>query len=170
MGRGVILPERSVVTSLPTPDRFADLFVARVGSQLMDDGPAPDAGAMGAEVEATKQFAGYRAVRRGRLGRKKLARQGGDLRGPVRVMSAAREPWLPLGRAALRAGFEIFAIQLIEARVSQAQLRRRLPGGQIAAAMTVQKMADKRCRQSFAQLSFFMAARVTPPLDFSLWN
>jgi hypothetical protein len=62
MGGGVVLPERAVVAGLPAFDGFACWFVARVGVELVGDGPTADAGAVGFEVEAAQEFAGDGAV------------------------------------------------------------------------------------------------------------
>ena len=59
---GVVLPERAVVAGLPAFDGFGWGFVAGVGSELVFERPATDAGAVGFEVEAAVEFAGDRAI------------------------------------------------------------------------------------------------------------
>jgi len=58
VGAGVVLPEGAPVADLPAFDGLGRLFVAGVGSQLVLDRPAADAGPVGVEVEATEQFTG----------------------------------------------------------------------------------------------------------------
>lgn len=67
MGAGVVLPERAQVAGLPAFDGFGCGFVAGVGGELVLDGPAADAGAVGFEVEPALKFAGAGAVRRRRF-------------------------------------------------------------------------------------------------------
>jgi len=67
MGAGVVLPERAQVAGLPAFDGFWGGFVAGVGSELVLEGPAPDAGAVGFEAEPAMEFAGAGAVRRRRF-------------------------------------------------------------------------------------------------------
>ena len=62
VGAGVVLPERAVVAGLPAFDGFGRGFVAGVGSELVFEGPAADAGAVGFEVQAAVEFAGDGAV------------------------------------------------------------------------------------------------------------
>jgi hypothetical protein len=69
VGTGVVLPERAVVAGLPALDGLGRGFEAGVRSQIVFDGPAPDTGAIGFEVETAVKFTGGSAVRGGRLGR-----------------------------------------------------------------------------------------------------
>jgi hypothetical protein len=55
---GIVLPEGTVIAGLPAFDGFGRGFVAGVGGELMGDGPAADAGAVGVEVETTMGFTG----------------------------------------------------------------------------------------------------------------
>jgi len=64
MRAGVVLPERAQIAGLPAFDGFGGGFVAGVGSEIVLDGPAADAGAVGFEVEAAMEFAGAGAVGR----------------------------------------------------------------------------------------------------------
>ena len=61
---GVVLPEGAVVAGLPAFDGFGGGFVAGVGGELMCDGPAADAGAVGFEVEAAVELRWRRRCRR----------------------------------------------------------------------------------------------------------
>lgn len=91
MGRGIILPEGAVIAGLPAFDGFGKGLGAGVGGQLMFDGPAADAGAVGFEVEAAMQFAGGGAVGGGRFGGEEFGDQVGDFGGPIRLMIPAGE-------------------------------------------------------------------------------
>jgi hypothetical protein len=62
VGRGVVLPEGTVVAGLPAFDGFGRGFVAGVGREVVFEGPAADAGAVGLEVQAAVEFAGDGAV------------------------------------------------------------------------------------------------------------
>ncbi len=62
MGAGVVLPERAQIAGLPAFDGFGCGFVTGVGSELVLDGPAADAGAVGFEAEAAMEFAGTGTV------------------------------------------------------------------------------------------------------------
>ena len=67
MRAGVVLPERAQIPGLPAFDGFGGGFVAGVGGELVLDGPTPDAGTVGFEVEPAMEFAGTGAVRRWRF-------------------------------------------------------------------------------------------------------
>lgn len=67
MGAGVVLPEGTQIAGLPAFDGFGGGFEAGVGGELVLDGPAADAGAVGFEVEPAMEFAGTGAVRRRRF-------------------------------------------------------------------------------------------------------
>ena len=58
------MPESAQIAGLPAFDGFGRGFVAGVGGELVLDGPAPDAGAVGFEAEAVLEFAGTGAVGR----------------------------------------------------------------------------------------------------------
>jgi hypothetical protein len=62
MGAGVVLPERTQIPGLPAFDGFVGGFVTGVGSELVLDGPAPNAGAVSFEVEPAMEFTGTGAV------------------------------------------------------------------------------------------------------------
>ena len=61
---GVVLPERAEVADLPAANGFKRLLVAGVGGEVVGDGPAADAGAIGFEGKAAEQFACEGAVGR----------------------------------------------------------------------------------------------------------
>ena len=86
---GVVLPEGAEVAGLPAFDGFGRSFVAGVGGQLVFDGPAADAGAVGLELEPTVEFAGGGAVGGRGLGGEEFGEQGGDGVGPGRVVITA---------------------------------------------------------------------------------
>jgi len=120
MGAGVVLPEGPIIASLPAPDRLGRALIAGVGGQFVLNGPAADAGAVGLKFQTAVQFAGGRAVGRGRFGRKELGEQVSDFCRPIGMMITAREarrPGLSLG---LSAGAQILAVKFIEARSGQA--------------------------------------------------
>jgi len=79
MGAGVVLPERAQIAGLPAFDRFWRGFVAGVGGELVLDGPAADAGAVGFEAEAAVEFAGTCTVGRRRFGGEEFFEQRQNL-------------------------------------------------------------------------------------------
>jgi len=89
VGAGVVLPEGAEVAGLPAFDGFGRGLVAGVGGELVFDGPAADAGAVGLEVEAAVEFAGGGAVGGRGLGGEEFGEQGGDGVGPGRVVITA---------------------------------------------------------------------------------
>lgn len=115
VGCGVVLPECAVVAGLPAFDGFGDAFEASVGGQVILDGPAPDAGAVGLELEATEEFAGDGTVGARRFGGEKFGDEGGDVRGPVWMMIAAGKSGRPSIGLAMGAGAEVSGVQFIEA-------------------------------------------------------
>ena len=88
VGRGVVWPERTVVAGLPAFDGLGRGFVARVGSELVSDGPAADAGTVGFKLETAVEFAGDGAVGGSGFGGEEFAGQRDGCRRPVRVMIA----------------------------------------------------------------------------------
>lgn len=91
VGSGVVLPEGAVVAGLPAFDGFALGFVAGVGVELVFDGPAADAGAVGFEMETAVEFAGDGAVGGGWFGGQKFGGQSYRFQGPVGMMISAGE-------------------------------------------------------------------------------
>ena len=57
-GRGLVLPEGTVVAGRPAFDGFGRGLVAGVGGQFVFQGPAADAGVVGLKVQAAVEFAG----------------------------------------------------------------------------------------------------------------
>ena len=101
------MPESAVVAGLPAFDWFARGFEAGVGGQIVLDGPAADAGAVGGEVEAAVEFAGGGAVGGGWLGGQEFGEQIQDGLRPSRIMVAAGKAWGPSVGAALGASAEV---------------------------------------------------------------
>ena len=118
---GIVLPEGPVIAGLPAFDGFGGGFGAGVGGELMFEGPAADAGAVGFEVESAVGFTGRGAVRGRRFGGKEFGDQGGDFGGPLRLVITARETGRPSVGAALRAGEQVVGAQLVEAADADAQ-------------------------------------------------
>ena len=62
MGAGIILPEGTQIAGLPAFDGLGCGFVAGVGRELVLDGPAAHAGAVGFKIQSPLKFAGASAV------------------------------------------------------------------------------------------------------------
>jgi hypothetical protein len=152
VGAGIVLPERAVVTGLPAFDGFGRGFVAGVRGQLVFEGPAPDAGAVGLEVEAPVQFAGGGAVGGGRLGGQELGEQRHDFIRPNGMVIAAGNTGRPNLDLTLGAGAEVLAVEFVEARPGQSQFPSRFPGREITGSMAGQEMTDEGSGQTFDQL------------------
>jgi hypothetical protein len=152
MRAGVILPEGAVVAGLPAFDGFAGGFVTGVGSELMCEGPAADAGAVSCEVEAAVEFTGRGAVGGGRFGGEEFGEQCGHFGGPVRVMIAARQTGRPDWDMALSAGEQVVGKEFIKACVRQSQFAGGGLSGELAGAMAGQEMTNERSGQTFDQL------------------
>jgi len=138
---GIVLPEGPVIAGLPAFDGFGGGFVAGVGGELMCEGPAADAGAVGFEVEPAVGFTGNGAVRRRGLGGKEFGDQGGDFGRPIRLVITAREPGEPSVGAALSAGEQVVGAQLVEAADADAQFEgdrfgREQPGAGLGEEVT----------------------------------
>jgi hypothetical protein len=114
MGRGVILPERSPVLRLPSLDGFAHLFITGVRSQVVLNGPAPDAGSVGLEPKTAEQFARGPVVRTGRFGTEELAQQVGDADRPAWTVIASRVAGLPSLGFSTSAGAEVIAVESVK--------------------------------------------------------
>ena len=112
---GVVLPECAVVAGLPAFDGFGGAFEASVWGQVILDGPAPDAGAVGLELEATEKFAGDGTVGARRFGGEEFGDEGGDVRGPVWMMISAGKSGRPSVGLATGAGPEVSGVQFVEA-------------------------------------------------------
>ena len=149
---GVVLPEGPFVADLPAFDGLGRGLVAGVWGELVCDGPASDAGAVGYAVAAAVEFAGAGAVSRGWLGGEEFGEQGGDCGGPVGLVIATGKSGGPGWVLPLGSGPQVGGVKFVEARVSQAEFVGSLAGGEIAAAMSGQEMADEWCGQAFDQL------------------
>ena len=158
---GIVLPEGAVIAGLPAFDGFWGGFVAGVRGELMLDRPAPDAGAIGFEVETTVKFTGGGAVGGGGLGGEKFCDQGGDFRSPVRLVIAARQTRRPGFSAALRAGEQVVRAQLVVATHTDAQFKRDGFAREDAGAGLSKEMTDERCGNTVRELEFFMARKLT---------
>ncbi len=158
---GVVLPERAVIADLPAFDRFAGRFVAGVRGQVILDGPAPDAGAVGPELEATVQFAGDGTVGARRLGGEEFGDQGADICGPVWVVISAGDSRRPSVGLAVRTGLEVSGVKFVEAGVAETQFVGGGAGADLASGETVEQVTDERGGQTFDQLWFFIGAKIT---------
>jgi hypothetical protein len=159
--RGVVLPERAVIAGLPAFDGFGRGFVAGIRGELVFDGPASDAGAVGFEVEAAEQFAGDGAVGARRFGGEEFGDQRDDFGGPLRMVIAAGGSGRPGLGVAGGAGAEVLGVKLVETGTCQSQFAGRSAGADLAGAITVQEVADEWSGQSFDQLWFFMGPKIT---------
>ena len=149
VGAGVVLPERAVVTGLPALDGFGRGFVAGVRGQLVGDGPATDAGAVGLEVEPPVQFAGGGAVGGGRFGGQEFGEQSHDCIRPNGLVIAAGNPGRPNLGLTLGAGAEVLAVEFVAAGPGQAQFVRRFLGRELTLSMAGQQMTDQGSGQTF---------------------
>ncbi len=118
-------------------------FVAGVGVELMCDGPAADAGAVGFEVEPAMGFTGHGAASGRWLAGKEFGDQGGDWGGPIRLMIPAGATGRPGVGTALRAGKLVVGAQWVEAADADAQFERDGCGRGQAAAGAGEEMADQ---------------------------
>lgn len=121
VGAGIVLPEGTVITGLPAFDGLGAGFVAGVGGELVREGPAADAGAVGWEVEAALDLTGDGAVGGGRFGGEESGDEVGDFGGPVRVVIAAGDARRPGFGVALSAGEQVVRAQLVETAHAEAQ-------------------------------------------------
>ena len=160
VGRGVILPERPVVAGLPAFDGFRRGFVAGVGSELVFQSPAADAGAVGFEAEAAMEFAGDGAVGGRRLGGEKFGGQCGDFRRPAREMITARQTGRPDLGAALSTGEQGVGAKLVEAAQADAQFQSDGLGREKAGAGLGEEMTDQWCSKAVSELELFMARKI----------
>jgi hypothetical protein len=160
VGCGVVLPEGAVVAGLPALDGFGRGFVAGVGSELVFEGPAADAGAVGVEVQAAMQFAGDGAVRARRFGGEELGGQRNGLGGPLGMVIAAGTTRRPGVGVAAGAGAQVVGVEFVEAGTGQTQFAGGSASAEVASAMTVEEVADERSGQTFDQLRFFIGPKL----------
>ena len=163
VGCGVVLPERPVVAGLPAFDGFWGGFVAGVGRELMFDGPAADAGAVGFEVEPTVKFAGGGTVGGGWFGGEQFGDQGGDLGDPVGEVIATGQAGRPGVGAALSTGEQVVGAQLVVAAQTDAQFVGDGFGREDAGAGLGEEVADQwrgdAVSELVSELTFFIAPR-----------
>ena len=157
---GIVLPEGTVIACLPAFDGFGSGFVAGVGGELMGDGPAADAGAVGFEVEPTMGFTGGGAVGGRWLGGEQFGDQGGDFSGPFRLVIAARQTGRPGLGVALRASEQVVRAQLVEATEADPQFERDGFRRKDAGASLGEEMADQWSGNTVGELEFFMARKL----------
>jgi len=119
--RGIVLPEGAQVARLPTLHRFGLGFKACIRGQLVLDSPAADAGPVGFEVEAAKQFAACGTVGAGRFRGEKLLEQLDDLGWPVGTMIPAGGARRPVLRMTVSTSQKVLAEELVEAAAGQTQ-------------------------------------------------
>jgi hypothetical protein len=148
VGSGIVLPECTEVAGLPAADGPCGFFIAGVGGEVVGDGPAADAGAVGLEAEAAQEFAGDGAVGGAGRGGEQTGGQRDGLRRPVRVMIAARDARLPLFEAAGRARAQVTGAELVETTAADAQFKGCLCGRKPARSGLCKKVADERRRQT----------------------
>lgn len=135
VGAGVVLPEGAQIAGLPAFDRFGRGFVAGVWGELVLDGPAADAGAVGFKMETAVEFAGTSAVGRCGFGRQEFGEQLCDLSRPVRMVIAAGTSRRPSFSVAIGASFQVIGIQFIITCVRQSQFVGGSLSGELAGAM-----------------------------------
>jgi hypothetical protein len=152
VGAGVVLPEGPQIAGLPAFDGFGRGFVAGVRGELVFEGPAANAGAVGFKIETAVEFAGTSAVGRGRFGSEEFVRQGQDLRRPSGMMIAAGKSGRPNLGLTFGASAEVLAVKFVEARPGQAQFPGRLTSGKRVVPMAGQEVTDDGGRQAFDQL------------------
>jgi len=157
---GIVLPEGTVIAGLPAFDGFGSGFVAGVGGELMGDGPAADAGAVGFEVETTMGFTGRGAGGGRWLGGEQFGDQGGDFSGPFRLVIAARQTGRPGFGVALSAGEQVVRAQLVEATEADPQFERDGFRRKDAGASLGEEMADQWSGNTVGELEFFMARKL----------
>jgi len=170
MGAGVVLPERAQVASLPAFDGFGGGFVAGVGGELVLDGPAPDAGAVGFEVEPAMEFAGTGAVGRRWFGSEEFFEQRQNLRRPSRMMRPARQAGRPSFSTALGTGGQILGAELVVATQADAQFQGDRGGHKLSSPRLREEMADQWGGKPVGELRFFIAWKVMEKMDFTLCN
>ena len=163
MRRGVVLPEGAVVAGLPAFDGLGGGVVAGVGRELVCDGPAADAGAVGFKLEAAVEFAGDGTVGRRGIGGEKFGGQRGGFRRPVGVVIAAGKSGGPYLGPALCAGEQVIGAELVEAAEADAEFKRDDFGLEQTGAGLGEEMADQGCGTATGELRFrfFLARKVT---------
>ena len=126
--------------------------VAGVRGEVVFEGPAADAGAVGLKVQSAMQFTGTSAVGGRRLGREEFLEQGDDVLGPSGMVIAAGNAGRPKGGLPLGTGAEILAVELVEPGAGEPQFLSSSGGGEFISAITGQEMPDDGSGQTFDQL------------------
>jgi len=160
VGTGVVLPEGPEVAGLPAFDGFGCGLVAGVGGQLVFDGPAADAGAVGFKLEATMEFAGGGAVGGRGLGGEEFGEQSGDFVRPRGAVVAAGAAGRPTGGFPLGAGPQVVGAQLVETADTDAQFGGERFGREAAGTGLGEEVADQWRCDAMDELEFFMARKM----------
>ncbi len=152
VGRGIQLPQLADVTPLPPPDGSGWAAIGFGVGAVVLDGPAPNLSPIDLVVVFAEDLAGSEAVRGCRLATEPLMQEGLDLRGPGGGMVAAREPRSPAGLLMMGAGFQIAAVEFVEATASQADSLSRGFDFELAGAEQSQHVTDERRGATMDQL------------------
>lgn len=142
MRRSIVLPECAQVAGLPALDWLRLGLETSIGCELVLDSPTTDAGPVGFEVEAAKQFAGGSAIGGRWLRRKELLEQLGDFRWPVWPVIAAGGARRPMLRMARGTGAKIISEEFVKATSGQAQFLGGLQGGEFLLAVIGQEVTN----------------------------
>jgi len=98
VGAGVVLPEGTELAGLPAFDGLGRGLVAGVGGELVLEGPAADAGAVGFKLEAAVEFARGGAVGgRGGLEERSLVSRAVTVSAPYPPPKQPETTWPRLG-------------------------------------------------------------------------
>ena len=167
---GVVWPEGTEVAGLPALDGLGRLFGAGVGGEIVFEGPAADAGAVGFAVEAAEQFAGAGAGGGGRLGGEQRGELGEDRGGPVGVVVAAGSLGCPGVGAALGAGEQVVGAPWVEAAGMNVQFEGRRLGREVSGTDFGEEVADQRGGQTRGEWLFFMGRKGGRRNGFYAWQ
>ena len=136
------MPEFADLAALPAPNQGGGAMVGPGVGQALFDGPAADLSAVDFEVALAEYLAGGKTVRGGRFAAETLAQERLHFGGPIGCMVAPRNAGLPGGFLTVRTGFEVIAIELVEATTAQAELVRGDLGVDLASTETGQHVTD----------------------------
>jgi hypothetical protein len=149
---GVVLPERPGVAGLPAFDGFGRGVETGVRGEVVLEGPAADAGAVGSQAEAALEFAGTSAVGGGGLGGEQFGEQGRDGGGPRGQMIAARNAGRPSFGLSPGARPQVVGVNLVKAGERQSQFPGGFGSGEFPLSMAGQEVANEGRGQTFDQL------------------
>jgi hypothetical protein len=108
------LPKGAPVLHLPAFNGFRSVLVRLVRGQVVFQGPASNASAIGFEEAAPKQFTGRGAVGTGRLGTEQLAQQLSDLGRPEWTVGASGQAGYPAFSLSLIAATQVTGVEAIK--------------------------------------------------------